>query len=157
MHVRVNVEGAERTSAEFKRARKEVRSRMRTAILTAAEREVLPDARRNAPAVSGRLRGSLIVRGKYNGAYITTKMRGKRARYVGLHEFGGTVTAPITPKRRRNSNRSALRINGAFVGSVQAPRTYRGQRFASKAVLANGPAVLRELKTELAKSLGGLS
>jgi hypothetical protein len=112
--VRVQVKvDATKATEEFQRARRDVDKRLRIGLRTAGEKVALPEARRRAPVKTGRLRSSLTVKSRARDAVLTTSLTGKRARYVGLLEYGGTVRTTIEPKRKQ-----AVVVNGQPVARV---------------------------------------
>jgi len=117
----------------------------------AAERLVLPTAKRRAP---GSIGSSLVVRGGRR-PYLTTSRRGTKRQVVGLLEFGGTVRAPIVPKRAK-----ALKVGpGIYRASVTGPRVYKAQRFMRSAaedrVQEFGEEIAGRLAGELQRRLDG--
>lgn len=148
----VNVKiDAEKATEEFKRARSELRQATKRGILHAGERIVLPTARRLAPVATGRLRDSLIVKATTSSGYLTTNLRGKQARYVGLQEFGGTVKTPITPRKAK-----ALKIGDRYVSKVGSPRHYHGKHFLTRAVEEKQSAIGRAMLDDIMKAFGDL-
>jgi hypothetical protein len=114
-------------------------------VVDAAERLVLPVAKRRAP---GSIGSSLVVRGGRR-PYLTTTRRGARRQVVGLLEFGGTVRAEILPKKRK-----ALMLGpGQFVARVTTPRHYKGQHFMGKAAEDRAQAMAEEVGRKLAAEL----
>lgn len=113
----------------------------------AAETVVLPDARRRAGALKIEgvpVSSALVVRKRRTAPYMTSRLRGSKARAVGLLEFGGTVRAEIRPRHKK-----ALVVNGQPVARVTTARHYRAHRFMYGAVDAKvgvfGDRVRREL------------
>jgi hypothetical protein len=127
---------------EFQRARRDVDKRLRIGLRTAGEKVALPEARRRAPVKTGRLRSSLTVKSRARDAVLTTSLTGKRARYVGLLEYGGTVRTTIEPKRKQ-----AVVVNGQPVARVTGERHYRARHFLSGAVDAKRPRSSRRSST----------
>jgi hypothetical protein len=98
----------------------------------AAEEVVLPDARRRAGHLKvgeASVAAALVVRKRRTAPYMTSRLRGSKARAVGLLEFGGTVRAEIRPRHGK-----ALVINGQPVARVTKARHYRAHRFMYGAV-----------------------
>jgi hypothetical protein len=114
------------------------------------EKVALPEARRRAPHKSGRLRSSLVVKSRARDAVLTTSLTGKKARYIGLMEYGGTVRTTIEPKRKK-----AIVINGQPVARVTEPRTYRARHFLSGAVDAKHREIDQALLDETLKAFDG--
>jgi HK97 gp10 family phage protein len=149
--VRVNVKiDAEKASDDFKAARKQVDRRLREGLKTAGEKVALPEAKRRAPVKTGRLRASLVVKSRARDAVLTTSLVGKRARYVGLLEWGGTVRAPIEPSKKK-----ALLVNGQPVARVAGPRHYKARHFLLGAVEAKQPQIEQALLDETMKAFDG--
>jgi hypothetical protein len=103
---------------------------VRSALIGVAEDVVLPVTRTLAPRRSGELVSSLVARATQRGAYITSSIRGKRGRRVGLLEFGGTVKKPIVPRRAR----ALTPAPGVFVARITTHRTYPAQMFMQRSV-----------------------
>jgi HK97 gp10 family phage protein len=141
---------ADKASDDFKAARKQVDRRLREGLKTAGEKIALPEARRRAPVKTGRLRASLVVKSRARDAVLTTSLAGKRARYVGLLEWGGTVRAPIEPGKKK-----ALLVNGQPVAKVTGPRTYRARHFLSGAIESKQPQIEQALLDETMKAFDG--
>jgi hypothetical protein len=126
---------SEKASFQFKEARREINRRMRDALKEAGEEVALPAARVGASrfSVGGTpVAGTLVVRSTSRGAYITTRLRGRLARAVGLLEYGGTVRTPLTPK---DGGRGHFPVGGGeFRATVTGPRTYEPRLFMTGAV-----------------------
>jgi hypothetical protein len=151
MRVYVEMDGVDRTAAIFKKARRDIGIDLRDAVAKAGEEEVLPVARTHAGTlkVAGRsVAGTLVVRkGRGNTAYITSTMRGKLGRAVGLQEFGGTVKTVLLPKRKR-----ALVVNGHPVARVDTPRHYKGRHFMTNAVDERRDSIAGAIMRELLRT-----
>jgi hypothetical protein len=83
-NVRIVVEGAEKTSDEFKQIRRTINGRLREAMVRAGERSVLPAIKGDLPAKWG---DTLFVKRDRGGVFIGSRLRGStepRARLVGL-------------------------------------------------------------------------
>ena len=132
--VTVDANGLDRKAKAFRDVRAQIARDFDEAQATAAERTVLPDARRRAAGlrVEGQpVAAALIVRRARKAPYLTSRLRGRRARAVGLLEFGGTVRKVLAPKRAK-----ALTINGDFVAVVRTPRVYQAREFMGDAARA---------------------
>jgi hypothetical protein len=122
----------DRTSREFKEVRRRVKADLALVEQAAAEATVLPAAKANAARfkVDGQSVGDrVIVRKSAKGPYLTTSLRGIRARAAALLEFGGTVKTPIVPKHGK-----ALVINGSPRAIVRNARHYRARHYLTDAV-----------------------
>lgn len=127
----VEVDGLDRTMREFKEVRRRIATELAQVEQAAAEHAVLPEAKAKAARfkIAGEnLAGHVIVRKAAKGPYLTTNMRGIRARAAGLLEYGGTVRTPVLPKKRK-----ALLINGSPRASVRNARHYRGRHYLASA------------------------
>jgi hypothetical protein len=128
----------ERTSREFKEVRRRVATDLALVEQAAAEATVLPAAKASASRfkVDGESIGTrVIVRKSAKGPYLTTNMRGIRARAASLLEFGGKVKTPIMPKHKARSGRpGALLVNGSPRATVRSVRHYRARRYLRDAV-----------------------
>ena len=87
--VRARIEGVEKTSAEFKAARKKFNATMRLVIQQAGEKAVLPAIKAKFPRVTGRFANSLYVKRDRTTVFIGSRMRGGENRAVGFIDFGG--------------------------------------------------------------------
>lgn len=136
MDFEVRVDAAA-TEEAFKRVRGQANDALKKGMVTAAQREVVPTARRLAPRRSGRLAGSITARPSRGTVMLTTTLRGKQARVAGLLEFGGTVRKPVRPRRKwskkNRSHPAAVIVNGQPVAAVTAPRHYRARHFLATA------------------------
>jgi hypothetical protein len=84
------VEGVDRTSAEFKQARREFNNRIRDVMVTVGNQTVLPDMRREMTGEIGeRWADSLFVQRERSGVFIGSRQRGKMNRALGWLDFGG--------------------------------------------------------------------
>jgi hypothetical protein len=145
---------ADRVSAEFKEARRDINRRTKDGLTRAGERVALPAARRNAGGlrVAGRsVAASLTVRSTSRTAYLSSSMRGKLNRAVGLLEHGGTVRTPLLPRTAK-----AILTPWGPRAAVRGPRTYSGKHFMSDAVSRNHPQIEDAIWDELRKAFDGL-
>jgi hypothetical protein len=97
--VRARIEGAERTSDVFKRARSRFSAAMRDIMVAAGEKAVLPAIKAKFP--SRRFGESLFVRRDRTTVFIGSRERGPLNRAVGWLDFGGR--RPRDTKRRRGT------------------------------------------------------
>jgi hypothetical protein len=97
--VRARIEGLEKTSAEFKAARRRFNAAMRTVMQTAGERAVLPVIKLKFPRLTGRFANSLYVKRDRTTVFIGSRMRGSENRAVGWVDFGGRH--PLHKRRRK--------------------------------------------------------
>jgi hypothetical protein len=101
--IRASVD-AERTSDQFKAARKEFNRDLKEAMQDAGEETVLPDAKRNAAGLKvagASVPASLVVKARGSSAILQSTMRGKKNRAVGLLEFGRTGTKTIQARKKK--------------------------------------------------------
>lgn len=82
---RVEVEGVERTSQEFRRANRDVQKRAREAMFKAGQRTVLPAMQQKLP---GRWK-NLFVNKQSSGVFIGSRQRGPMNRALGWLDMGG--------------------------------------------------------------------
>lgn len=136
--VRIHVSGVERTSEEFKSWRRQTSRDITTIMQEAGTETVLPTAKSLAPRF---IAPTLVVRkGRSNSAYLTTTMRGKKGRVVGLLEMGGTVRKAIRPtKAHMRANRgkghaAAVKTPWGPRAAVYGDRTYKAKAFMRTAV-----------------------
>jgi hypothetical protein len=85
-NVRIVIEGAEKTSAEFKQIRRTINGRLREAMVRAGERSVLPAIKGDLPAKWG---DTLFVKRDRGGVFIGSRLRGSMNRALGWYDFGG--------------------------------------------------------------------
>lgn len=144
----VNVKVDDRAVLAGLRAqRRGIRMDIKEIMLDAAEIQVVPVVK--AFAVPTRMKRTWVARSNTNGAWITTVLRGKGRRIIGLLNFGGTVRTTIRPK-----NVKALHFgNGEFAASVSTPRHYKGKRFVEKAVNLQLRAFSAHVEREMTKRL----
>lgn len=135
---------------EFAEARRQINGQVKAGLLVAAQKVALPEAKHLAPVKTGRLQASLVAKASSRSAYLTTSLRGKQGRYVGLQEFGGTVSAPIVPKNKR-----AVVVNGQPVARVSGPRTYQAKRFLTRAVQRRRTEIALAIRDETLKAFKG--
>lgn len=132
VQVSVKIEDA-RALAQMKAARRDLNGKMRAALKLAGEKVALPSARRR---VGYKVEGvpvatTLVVKSTSRSAYLTTSLRGKKGRAVGLLEFGGTVRTAIEPK---NAKALTIGTGGVIRANVTRPRVYRGLGSIQEAV-----------------------
>jgi acyl dehydratase len=150
MRVQVKIDG-DRATQEFKDARREINRRLKEGLQKGGEKIALPAAKGFAPVKTGRLRSSLIVRATARRAVITTNLRGKKGRYVGLLEYGGTIRARLRPKKAK-----ALFFNGRFVSEVVTPRTIKPRGFLQRAVHTRRAAIQAAVGEEVMEAFNDL-
>jgi hypothetical protein len=95
--VRARIEGVEKTSDEFKQARREFNAAMRDVMVEAGEKAVLPEIRAQFP--SRRWGATLYVKRDRTTVFIGSKLRGKLNRALGWLDFGGR--RPRDRRRRK--------------------------------------------------------
>ncbi len=120
---------ADRTSAEFKRIRRDANRIAGDAAMRAGEKVALPDAKRRAP---GFVKSTLVAKRRGKTAVLTTSLPGKKARVVGLLEYGGTVRTVIRAKEG-----GALRTPDGPRAAINQPREYKGKHFFTDAIEKN--------------------
>lgn len=153
VHVGVKVDAAKAT-AEFKQARREINTRLKAAMEKAGKRVVLPEAKRRTAGL--RVEGvsvssALVIRARSTTAFLTTSLRGKKARAVGLMEYGGTVHTPVLPKKKK-----AVLVNGMPIAAMTTPRHYRGRHMLAFSVEAKLPQTERVILEEVMRAFDGL-
>lgn len=129
LEVQVDVAHTIRT---FRDVRREIARGFDQIQAEAAEKTVLPEAKRRASGL--RVEGSstaaaLVVRKRRTAPFMTTRFRGRKARAAGLQEFGGTVRTEIRPRKKK-----AVVVNGQPVAVVRTAREYRARKFMFGAV-----------------------
>jgi hypothetical protein len=161
IRVDIQVEGLERADRAFKEIRREAGMKTRQAVRTAAEEEVLPEARRaagNLKVDKQSVGQSLVIRkGLSNTVYLTSSMRGKKGRAIGLLEYGGTVRARIHPKRKtRRGHPAALQVGpGIFRAAVNKPRHYKPRNRITNAVTRSHPNFVGKLEDAILRQFQG--
>jgi hypothetical protein len=129
LRIDVKVEGVDRTSDEFKQIRRGARKTAGDAAQAAGEKVALPHAKRHAP---GFIKTTLVSKRRGTSATLTTRLPGKKARVVGLLEYGGTVRTRIVPR-----NGQAIVTPQGPRAAVNKPRRYKGKHFLTDAVYKN--------------------
>jgi hypothetical protein len=102
----VELDGFDRTAREFRAVRQRVKRELVEVERQAAEQprcSRTPSARPPAQDRGESLGAHLVVRKRASGPYLTTNLRGMRARAAGLIEFGGTVRTPIVPQAQEGA------------------------------------------------------
>jgi hypothetical protein len=94
--VRITVEGVDKTSEEFRQARREFNKAIRGVMVRVGEREVLPEIKREMGAYADFARP--YVQRERSGVFIGSKARGAENRAVGWLDFGGK--RPLDTARR---------------------------------------------------------
>lgn len=98
INVDIRVEGLERTSDEFKQARRKFNGAIRDVMVRVGEREVLPAIRSGLPhAIAGKDTGMFVQRER-SGVFIGSRLRGNLNRALGFWDFGGK--RPLDHARR---------------------------------------------------------
>lgn len=143
--LKVNMTGVERLSEEFKTARRSIVANSHRIVGEVGAETIVPGAVALAPSF---IKSTLVVKpGVRNSAYLTSILRGKRGRAVGLLEFGGTVRTTILPKHKGSGKHGAalgFRGGQVAVAAVYTPRKYRGKHFMTRAV-ESGAGVFTEM------------
>lgn len=86
----VRIEGLEKTSSEFKEARRQVNVKLRDIMVRVGEREALPYLVSAMSAqIGGRWPGTLYVKKDRLGVMIASRARGGLNRALGWLDFGG--------------------------------------------------------------------
>lgn len=143
------------TKEELKAGRRLLRSKVKEGMHEAAQRAVLPVAKRGAPAIAAQ---ALTTKAAAKGAYLTTIGPRKLDSITGLLNFGGTPRGAIYPTKRqalrirgtnivvaaispttRGTKRSVVELNAGYVGGEIRAR-YKGQHFLEKAIEGALPA-----------------
>jgi hypothetical protein len=159
IRVYATIEGAERTSDEFKQARREVNIRTRSGVKRAGERAILPFGRRETRTHTPVDPNLLIVKTTSSGGYMTLRTR-KANRIVGLLNYGGKL-GPVRPKKtrkrsKRNSNHAAaIKIGGGFFAAT-GPRQYKAGLFLERARDHGFPRYREILLTEVMQAFDPL-
>lgn len=97
--VGARIEGLEKTSAEFKAARRRFNAALRTVLQVAGEVTVLPVIKAKFKRLTGRFEESLYVKRDRTTVFIGSRMRGGENRAVGWIDFGGRH--PLHKRRRK--------------------------------------------------------
>jgi len=160
----IEAEGVEQTAQVFKDVRSKLGRELRAVIQHAAEEAAVPPARRRAGnlSVEGiRVGSTLVVRkGLSNSVYMTSTLRGKKGRVVGLFEYGGTVRGKIVPKgKRKRAGGHAAAIMTPFGprASVSGPRHYKGLFFMTKAVDEHRGEIAEEIEKQVVGWFGPMA
>lgn len=136
---------------QLRAGRRDLNRAVKAGLIRGAERGAVPSVRRFAPRRTGRLADSIVAKATTRNVYLTTNLRGTERARVGLLNYGGTVRAPIRPRRRR-----ALKLaDGVFRAVVTAPRVYRGRQFMDRGVQAVSERIAADLTYEVAEAFTG--
>jgi hypothetical protein len=152
---RVRVD-AERTSAEFKLARKLVRSKAKQGLKEAGQRSLLPPVKRAAPAV---VSPYLTTKATARSGYVTTLGPKMKDRIAGLLNFGGLVSTKIVPKKKEALHIRGTNVVVASVGNGQRARgrKYKGEHFIEHGVTAGYPDFERRVTSTVMSAFGELA
>ena len=135
---------ADRATAEFKEARKEITRRRRAAHQAAAD-TVVPEARRRTPSFASR---HIVATATARSGFVTTRGLSRRyQRALGLLEFGGVVNVDIRPK-----DAEALKTPYGPRAAVRNPRKYGAKRMITGAVMSRRDQIDRAILEEHMKA-----
>lgn len=118
---------ADQATDAFKAARRDIYRRQRSGTKRAGEQTILPRGRREMAGHTPVGVSQLVVKTTSTTGFLTVANK-KQGRIVGLLNFGGTVKAPLVPKRKK-----AIAFGNVVVAEVDTPRHYRGLHFLEKA------------------------
>lgn len=158
MIVRATITGADRTSATFKEARRDIYRRAKRGIKAAGERAILPRARAATGKASPIAGSQVVVKTTSSYGYLTCRTV-KAGRIVGLLNFGGTVSEPIIPRGRRlksGRGKKAIAFGGIVVSQVTTARHYGAKGFLERARDAGFPLYTEILTGEVMRAFDGL-
>lgn len=127
IRIDAKITGADKTSDEFRQARREIYRRTRSGIKDAGERAILPGARSGAQHHTPVVSTQIVVKTTASTGYLTVASK-KGGRIVGLLNFGGEVRGPIRPKKKK-----AVAFGGVVVSQVATARHYDGSHFLEEA------------------------
>lgn len=96
--VNIRIEGADKTSDEFKRARRQFNGAIRDVMVRVGTREVLPTVRSGLPHQFGGKDTGMFVQRERSGVFISSRLRGSLNRALGWWDFGGK--RPLDSARR---------------------------------------------------------
>jgi len=152
---RVRVE-AEKTSAEFKLARKTIRAKAKQGLREAAQRALLPPVKRAAPAVVSHY---FTTKATPTSGYVTTLGSKMKDRIAGLLNFGGLVSTKVVPKRKEALHIRGTNVVVASVGNGQRVRgrRYRGKHFIEAGVTAGSGEFERGVTDAVVSAFGELA
>lgn len=141
---------------QLREGRRQIGQSVKAGLLEGASKRAVPAVRAAAPHRSGRLAGSIVARSTTRSVYLTTSLRGKQGRYVGLINYGGTVRAEIRPRRRGRGQKHALKMpDGRFAARITTPRTYRASLFMQRGVEGVEGGIASDLQEAVLRSLQG--
>lgn len=99
IRVDIRIEGVERTSQEFKEARRSFSSAIRDVMDRVGTREVLPDLKSEMARTLGeRWAGTMGIQRERSGVFVKSSARGPLNRALGWLDFGGK--RPLDSARR---------------------------------------------------------
>jgi hypothetical protein len=159
LEMRVVVNDAE-VLAALRSGRREMNQHVKRALFEAGTELAVPAVRALAPFRSGELRAAVEARATTRGVYLTTRLAGKRGRYVGLMNYGGTIRGEIAPRGRgpsplNASHARALRVGDGYVRRVTTPRKYERRLFYERGRDAALPAIEEVLADRVVAALAG--
>lgn len=129
MSISVRFEG-EGVPEVLRAAKREVKQRLKTGMLAAAEDHILPGVRTAAPSI---VEGALTIKGAVKGPKVTTQGPRKFDNIAGYLNFGGVIKAPIAPKGK--DGHQALNLGGGIVRArVTKPRSHKGSLFIERGI-----------------------
>lgn len=141
---------------QLRDGRRDLGRAVKAGLVEGAERRAVPAVRGAAPHHSGRLAGSIVAKATTRSVYLTTSLRGKQGRYVGLINYGGTVKAQIVPRRRGRGRKRALTMpDGRFAARITTPRTYRASLFMQRGVESVEGGIAGDLQDAVLRALKG--
>lgn len=154
-HVRID---AEKTSAEFKIARKLIRAKAAQGIKEAGQRAMLPPVKRAAPAVVSAYL-TTKARPASGTGYVTTLGPKLYDRITGLLNFGGLVSTKIVPKSKHALHIRGTNILVAQVGNGQRARgrKYKGKAFIERGLREGYPIFERTVTDKVMEAFGELA
>jgi len=137
--------GIKARQAGLRAARRDL-ARVRTkTIVGVIERRVVPTANGWSPSI---VSGHMVGRATMSGGRLTTNATGRTRAIIGILNFGGTLSFPITPKRKK-----ALSFNGVARARVTAPRTIAGKHWMERAVLTHRGSVRMAIAIEMPRAI----
>jgi hypothetical protein len=146
----------EKTSKEFKDARKQINRQIRANVIEAGTDQILPYAKREK--IPPMVRPNLVVRATGASGYITVKGARRLDRILGLNQFGGRLGGIGAPNEwLKPSSGKALVIPGGYVrANVSTVRVHKGSHSIQGVVRKRFPQFTDHLNRLVMEAFDGL-
>jgi hypothetical protein len=130
IRIQARVEGVDKTSAEFKQARRQIQGKQRKGVRQAGEEAVQPLARRTVERHAPVAANQIVIRSTTTTAYIAVRQR-RASRIVGWLNYGGILPA-VTVRKKRAMVFTSKTGEKVFTRRI-GPRRTEGRHFLEQA------------------------